>query len=1376
MQKSVPNEHSYPHHNGEVDADDLKTDLTDHPEAYHELLVPAIRRHLEKVSNDKELSVSDEALGSPSDEIIRQIDAGNLREAVSLVESYANLSQDVARRLIDEDCDDDLARNLSQFSVLSRDIASSLLSYGWSYQVLKYREKFESIPLEEVVEGLAMAGKVDLLIHNRDFLSLTQYEMVNRLCFWGYSESVLHRLDQLECTDELLWQLIDNGKFEVLSEIERFDGQEINSILRTVLMRGNGSRIHHLDHITGLSGLNMETAKVFVDCGYWEMLRGLHESFDIDWSQLCEYIYQTGKTSYIPILMGHASELSNDIAFKLIETHRYRPVLENLSKFPSLDRQDLANVLLKSRNGAEYIVDYIEEFSMIDKRVLVESLLEDENGLHALKKNLGKFSDIDSSAAYKLIDAGYAEEVWRKVDHFNSIDYSDLAICTMAVGQAYAMFGALRSVVDRGIGIVMSREVVLQAVEEGFIYELLENMMCLSAENAYIVIEKAIENGYADSVAARLYSMPDFVDRQKVVQLLMDARAYRHLAMHINSLPQVDESELGKRLIEGKAYDTIFARIQHFPSIRVEDLCTLTINARQYGTIVRYIEHFNDLDASLMLECAKLNSSKVVENIDRFKDVDKQVLIDYLFSCGKEQALLYNPGQFEGVDMDVVVERAINNGNEWLVAQNLHGLSNVEPWVAGQLLHQGYSNNVYNNLSSFKGLSNGEFLNVVLQSPYPTDAIYYIDQLDKIIDTAPLVMLVLKDGRIFDIIDNLEKITSVKQDDILRYAEENDLGDLVLEGIHKFTSANRTNFIRKQFEKDPTTTIKKLAEGDGWMAIDLDDPQSKIFSDYFESTPLKSMDSVVYAGLLKILSRSKASQMPKNLYEQTSRFGKYTNIHLAIAIDDLRNGIVNEDCDALGVSEKGEKGIVELQGKIRELVGRFRLDQFTEDDREILAKSRIARLLLMVIAEYDPDTSWGDRSESALERKLQYRKTADDLGVIEPLDEGYSLSQVYDIEKLDKISGSEQWSPDVLERYGLLISDLNHAQSAAGQPMGVSKLVEELRTKVDSVSVRLSRMIDLIDDSTPKADVKRRNLQKRIDALQQYIQQIDAGDVVTKRFVMNSPDDFQRGFAHFEPYEELHSAIRRLTFAWALHKNPKQRVHVGKLNTVPQTEDLAHLREFIEVIVNRDTFGDYFSDKRLAAKFRRMTSTKAFEEALLREQQRTSKSGGTTKLQFIPTRGMFLELSGQIGGACWADQHDSIAEDKPQITGMVMRARPDADSERIVGAALLIKTKEQGTDEGVLLLRGLNPKENYINKVDLASFYNAATDYVREMAAKQGLKPAIVIDDHSGGSGTNRSVLFAYLEEQRKSMQNIIVDYDSTLFNGYDVTQYSYAL
>jgi hypothetical protein len=158
----------------------------------------------------------------------------------------------------------------------------------------------------------------------------------------------------------------------------------------------------------------------------------------------------------------------------------------------------------------------------------------------------------------------------------------------------------------------------------------------------------------------------------------------------------------------------------------------------------------------------------------------------------------------------------------------------------------------------------------------------------------------------------------------------------------------------------------------------------------------------------------------------------------------------------------------------------------------------------------------------------------------------------------------------------------------------------------------------------------------------------------------------------------------------------------------------------------------------------------------------------------VPTRGALLEFSGQIGDACWASKYDCIAAKFPNFTAVTMVEKPGTESEKLAGSALLIETVSD-TGTPLLVIRGLNPLETVINKLQVEDFYEKFTTWANEQAVKMGRTLAIVIDNHSGGSSTNRPVLFQYLAKKTKVLKKVtLANEPITEFNGYDIRTETY--
>lgn len=174
------------------------------------------------------------------------------------------------------------------------------------------------------------------------------------------------------------------------------------------------------------------------------------------------------------------------------------------------------------------------------------------------------------------------------------------------------------------------------------------------------------------------------------------------------------------------------------------------------------------------------------------------------------------------------------------------------------------------------------------------------------------------------------------------------------------------------------------------------------------------------------------------------------------------------------------------------------------------------------------------------------------------------------------------------------------------------------------------------------------------------------------------------------------------------------------------------------------------------------------------------KTGEMLDLQFVPVRGLLLEASGHIAHACWAEKYD-ITKAHPNIDALLFVQKgkdkgPNAPRESFAGACLLIHA-ETLEGEPVLIVRGLNPSQSLIDKIDAGDFYDKLTAYVRAIAAKDGRKPAIVIDNKVGNSASNRPKMHSHLKKQHNSELKVpgLTESDIT-FNGYEIAGTTYYL
>ncbi len=216
-----------------------------------------------------------------------------------------------------------------------------------------------------------------------------------------------------------------------------------------------------------------------------------------------------------------------------------------------------------------------------------------------------------------------------------------------------------------------------------------------------------------------------------------------------------------------------------------------------------------------------------------------------------------------------------------------------------------------------------------------------------------------------------------------------------------------------------------------------------------------------------------------------------------------------------------------------------------------------------------------------------------------------------------------------------------------------------------------------------------------------------------------------------------------------------------RLDVASELIDHLIVQEFLAKVRPSDTaFNKWVKDE--------LFDTSIFRTVVGGIAQEDCGSEGKRVLQFIPNRDIGLELSGQIGDACWASRNQSIAELYPHITAVLI-AENTAEQQAFVGSGLFIEAE---SDEGVplLIVRGLNPIQNVVNQLNADDFVGKFLAYAQATAQKGGRTLAVVYDD-VGRASTNRPAIFRALGNlwATGKLVPVSVAPEQVTFNGYDL-------
>lgn len=492
----------------------------------------------------------------------------------------------------------------------------------------------------------------------------------------------------------------------------------------------------------------------------------------------------------------------------------------------------------------------------------------------------------------------------------------------------------------------------------------------------------------------------------------------------------------------------------------------------------------------------------------------------------------------------------------------------------------------------------------------------------------------------------------------------------------------------------------------------------------------------------------------KDLLLTQEVFGDHATTQAYEMIKGIREGNVDQQLKSFGVSRAGEAGINQLKERLNQFKSEILNLSF---DPKILLEFDFLKQYFMSYTRYG-SSEWGTHSsyvfDSTIKNYLKVRGSKN----YKFLDPEYMESGEINVNRVDEEQRkSFQYSEQFLSRYDSILNSLKNTLALMGERKPLSTLAVEAEEKKQRLTERLQQK--LASQDNPKA---RERLQLQLSRLQQ----INARDL----------KDFQKNFSFFSEFKEFHDLLSQTVFYIALHKHRNHRDIVRNLvdKDKPDFDDISATVGFLEHIVNEETWKEYFTDRHAKKSFESIINSAALQEELSRAQGQKVK--GTTKLEFIPTRGLLMEFSGDIGDACWASTYESMAKEFPNFFSVIMVQNRGTKHERLAGASMMIETNaEDGTP--LLVIRGLNPLENIINSLSVKDFVAKFTAYAREMAEKTNRKLAIVIDGHVGGSGTNRPALYNFLSKQSESLQRVkLKSAKDTTFNGYNIVDNVYLI
>ncbi len=845
--------------------------------------------------------------------------------------------------------------------------------------------------------------------------------------------------------------------------------------------------------------------------------------------------------------------------------------------------------------------------------------------------------------------------------------------------------------------------------------------------------------------------------------------------------------EVAKGLVSDKYAKKVAENIKSFNSFDHRAIADLFIQRGFSETLIKNLEKFNhDLDynkiaheilfkkdkaldektislllaenlkkfTGLDLEVAEFlmsseggrNSLEVAKNIDSFASYEhKRIAPLFLLSAYFLADLFNHIENFKNTNLNKLKEQVIKiHSSEGIRAliMNIDKVGGLSDSQIDEIIRRHYGRFIFDQIDKFPGYSKIEIARKMVASG---DAISIVDELgiltleERNELSSSLITRLIESGYPSKVPEIFDQFTNIDYQKVANELAERAVGAVVLKNASKFVGIDIDSVVFIMLGKMQSSEVAKY--------IDICPRLKK------ETVDALISEFISLNKFQDILAVSKIyGFQDKDLERAYELFGDFTTKQNYLLVKEMMSGDLTEEnkreLEILGIKKNGPEGIQELRQATREFTG----TAFTMDgpDGEKILDSTILLDSTKKIVRFST-ASFGTHDDLNFQKTIEnYVKAKSEAA---PLRSEYRPSHIMEIKSVDQEKQeATKISEQTLARFKVFQDGLREAVTLLREPTALTSLItrinEKIKVKQEVLGIKL--------EGAPNEKAKE-SIKKSI----QRLESIKIGPTTNWQETFTQLASFKDEFR-----EELLPAV----FWWSLQLKPDSLSQVNELIEVeePKIDDISTALDFVDHITNQEVLKKYFSETEAAKKFNSLLNVSALQEEISRLQNQDSK--GLTKMQFVPGRNLLTEFSGHIADACWASKYDSIIERFPNFTSLMMVLNPDnPQTRRLAGAAFLIEA-EAIDGSKLLIIRGLNPQENVINSLKVSDFYKQITDYLKEIAGSMGARLAIVIDAHSGGSASNRPVLYNHLSGLTDRLQKIRPARDEdTAFNGYHI-------
>jgi len=1328
--------------------------------------------------------------------------------------------------------------NLDVFPGLPLDqvLAEQMIEQGHGWTLLSELDKFTISDFDKLFDLVFADGNSNgyMLASNLDkFPEEMIPRSVTALIEAGYGQALLfgdNPMDRIKGVSQLdlFHMLVDAGEGGfAISRSSLFSELDVNEMLQYVVGAGHERDI--ADHLDTLSEVPPDIAYALAKAGFgYQVLRSLDKFTYIDMQTVAQSIVESGGVYLVLEWPERFNEIDMlEFANQAVDAGFGSIILTWRERVPDLVLDETFAKRLIRAGSAVALMDHYDSFlfDYVDIEIL-KDLIMSGHGAWGMRhqdfggnRGEGGIDGLGREHAERLISDGEIKLVAANLHMFKEMS-NEVFDALIEDGQGWRFGSSFELQMRRFPDLVLDSSLAIRLIDAGNVSTVLENAGAfigfqLNAEVARRIA--ATDRGYElinhmesfaelspnefaemlstpaniGHVFANWRLFPDFRPGPAVAEMMLaqekgDLRSL--LVQNLGLFEGIDRIAIGKQLSDSDSWRLVVTYYNKFPGLRlgVELANKMTADPQAHVLLVHNLDNFEDIDRNKIAEqvITKGNGQLILENLAKFPDfVLGPDIAEQFLITNNASLLVENLDMFTGIDRADLAQKLFKRiYDSGVLLDNYEKFPdfNFDLAAAQEFTRWGHLGKVIYNINAFVGVDRKAIADIlfntgngqlILSNPWAFSEIPRNAELaERLLNT--LEQIQTTHGALVEALDTFD--ASVDRTHIAETLIALGTPDLVINNIEKFHDFRLTARHAQDIVNSGGGELVMIRS----EAFELSRPERTALAAELESLFANGLFDTRLAteNYLKFVSGLEPAERPGATSIALEALGTFVTPESIAIVSSILRGELPEGAAKIGIIETGERGVEQFKQILSAYSAQLRGIELSSEAVLQAVQSPILREILKMTSRFD-SAQFGSHADDTLINLLRLQV---DALYVTPMPEAYKPSGKVEVVRVanDKKTPVE-WTEDVRNRYGVLASELSgvawHIGDAGSTVLPtrlvIGQLTEELRTQIETV-------VGGFDVSLQNPDLPekaRQNIERQVRELRRLITPTsEKGNSYPLRSLANFESNFQTLGSH----AALYPVMRKIMFAWALRSTGGQWVgSLQQLGTEPSIADVSIVNEYIDHIVNDQVFSNYFKDRKSLDLFKRIASVKALQEGFVRAQKGLTVSTKTTAMQFVPTRGIMMELSGHIADACWAEKQDSIARIMPNMTAVIMKKNPgDPKTESLVGAALLIETTNAQNGEPVLIIRGLNPLETTINSHDIGSFFENFVAYARSIAEARGMKLAIAIDDHAGGSATNRPAMFGYLSAIKPTLKKVVVPAADTTFNGYNITNDTYFL